>query len=86
MRGWRALTSDWDRPIRPAPPVARAAPARLTVIRRPRLVPSEVRKVLFDLDEISQKAQAEIRRLFAERGLDSAQQSQQMSRIRRERG
>lgn len=84
MRGWVALTSGWVRPIQPEmPPPVR--PPRKRVARE-RLLPPEVRKVLFDLDAIVRTANAEIRRVCEGRGLNKAQQAQQLKAIRKDQG
>jgi hypothetical protein len=80
VRGYRALTADWPRPVMPelAPKVA--APKKRY---RPMLLEPDACKVVSDLDAIAQKAQAEINRIFKEAGLTSKQQWQQMKLIRK---
>lgn len=83
MKGWRALTYGWERPVQPGPEVTYGQKPRR---RREGIVPDEVRKVVSDLDAISLTAQKEIRRVLAEHGLDQTQQVQLVHRIRRARG
>lgn len=86
MRGWRALTLGWDRPIRACAATVRPEIPSLPRPRRDKLIPDDVRKVLYELEQLSQKARAEISRVFAERGLNKKQQANHMRLIRRDRG
>lgn len=53
---------------------------------RGKLIPPEVRKVLYELHLLSEAARAEIDRVFKDRGLSKRQQLNHMQLIKRAKG
>ena len=78
MRGWRALTSDWECPIRPVPSEK--------VAGRALLLSRADRKKLYDMDLLIRETQEEMRAIFRRNNLNTEQSWHQMRSIRREQG
>ncbi len=79
MRGWIALTRNWERPINPEF-IPKVVPLKRG---RPRALSDEQRKQLYDMDLLIRETRDEMAAIFKRAGLNHDQAIYQMCRIRR---
>jgi hypothetical protein len=82
VKGWRALTNTWERPIQPGPVQERAPRLPAARGRKP-LLSREARRRLFELDRQALQAEARIADLFERNNITDEQRGHQRLSVRR---